>query len=130
MSTKVSGEARNPGTPRSTSVTGSRSGAVRVRIHRGGAGSVLDLADDLTVGDARADLGREPGDGAGLVRLERLLHLHRLEHDDGVALLHGVAVGDSDLDDGALHGRGDGVAGRCGAGLLAGRALGLLGPGR
>ena len=28
----------------------------------------------------------QAGDGAGLVGLERLLHLHRLEHDDDVAL--------------------------------------------
>ena len=37
---------------------------------------------------------------------------------------------DGDLDDGALHRRGDGVAGGRSAGLLAGRALGLLRAGR
>ena len=35
--------------------------------------------------------------------LQRLLHLHRLEHHDQVALGDGVAVGHRDLDDGALH---------------------------
>ena len=33
-------------------------------------------------GDDGADLGRQAGDRAGLVGGERLLHLHRLEHDD------------------------------------------------
>ena len=37
-----------------------------------------------------ADLGGEPGDRAGLVGGERLLHLHRLEHDDEVALGDGL----------------------------------------
>ena len=53
---------------------------------------VLDLADHGAVGDGRADLGAEAGDGAGLVGLERLLHLHRLEHDDDVALRDRVAL--------------------------------------
>ena len=35
----------------------------------------------------------EAGDGAGLVGLERLLHLHRLEDDDDVALGDGLALG-------------------------------------
>ena len=69
------------------------------------------------------------GDRARLVRVERLLHLHRLEDDDEVAGLDDVALLDGDLDDRALHRRGERVAGRRGAGLLAGRALrrGLLG---
>ena len=40
---------------------------------------------------------------AGLVGVERLLHLHRLQDDDQVALGDGVTLGDRDLDDGALH---------------------------
>src|SRR6478736_6559259 len=89
-------------------------------------GSVLDLADHFAVGDTRADLGLQSGHGAGLVGLERLLHLHRLEHDDHVALLDRGALLDGDLDDRALHGRGDRVAGRGGPGFLAGSPLGLL----
>src|SRR3712207_7327919 len=38
-----------------------------------------------------------------LVRGDRLLHLHRLEGDDEVALGDGVPIGDGDLDDRALH---------------------------
>src|SRR6188472_3989096 len=36
--------------------------------------SVLELADDRTIGHGRADLGLEAGDHAGLVGLEGLLH--------------------------------------------------------
>ena len=73
----------------------------------------------------------EAGDGAGLVGVERLLHLHRLEHDDEVALGDLLALLDGDLDDGALHRGGDGVAARrrrrpsC-----RGRASGFLAPRR
>ena len=49
---------------------------------------------------------------AVLVRLDRLLHLHRLEHDDEVALDDLLPVLDGDLDDRRLHRRLDGVAGR------------------
>src|SRR5690348_1615051 len=58
--------------------------------------SVLDLADDRAVGDGGADLGLEAGDGAGLVGLEGLLHLHRLHDDDGVALGDRLALLDDD----------------------------------
>ena len=75
-------------------------------------GSVLDLAEGGAGCDDLADGGGQAGDGAGLVRVERLLHLHRLEHDDEVAGLDLRAVLDGDLDDGALHRRGEGVAGR------------------
>ena len=46
-----------------------------------------------------------------LCAVMRLLHLHRLEDDDQVAGGDGGAVLDRDLDDRALHGRGQGVAG-------------------
>ena len=90
--------------------------------------SVLEIADDGAVGDGGADLGLEAGDGAGLVGLDGLLHLHGLHDHDGVALGDGLAFLDDDLDDGALYGGGDGVAGGGGAGLL-GRSRGLLGAG-
>ena len=50
-------------------------------------------------------------DHAVLVGLDRLLHLHGLEHEHEVALDDLVALGDGDLDDRRLHGRLDGVAG-------------------
>src|SRR4051794_4930515 len=87
--------------------------------------SVLQLADDSAVRDGRADLGLETGDGAGLVRLERLLHLHRLDDHHGVALGDLLALLDHDLDDRALHGRSDRVAAGGRAGLLAAGPLGL-----
>src|SRR3546814_801912 len=65
--------------------------------------SVLELADDRAVADGLTDVGLEPGDRPGLVRLERLLHLHRLDDDHGVALGDLLALLDDDLDDGALH---------------------------
>ena len=91
-------------------------------------GLVLELADHRAVGDRRADLGLEAGDGAGLVGLERLLHLHRLEHHHDVALGDVLALLDGDLDDGALHRAGDGVTAGGRAGLLARPRLGFLAP--
>src|SRR3954465_8906792 len=81
--------------------------------------SVLELADHRAVGDGHTDLGLQPGDRAGLVRLERLLHLHRLEDDDDVALRALRALLDGDLDDRSLHRAGHGVATGGGPGLLA-----------
>src|SRR5205085_11723984 len=90
--------------------------------------AVLDLADDVALGDGAARLRGQPGDGAVLVRGDRVLHLHGLEYDDQVAGGDGVAVGDRDLDDGSLHGCGHGVAGdlraTTAAAALAGRFLG------
>ncbi len=77
-------------------------------------------------GDGRADLGGQTGDRPGLVGVDRLLHLHRLEDDDQVAGLDGGAVLDRDLDDRALHRRGQGVA-RCTRAAVAGAALARLG---
>ena len=64
----------------------------------------------------------------GPVRGERLLHLHRFEHDDEVTFGNNVAFGDGHLDDGALHGGGEGVAAG-GRGRAAGTGA-LLGLGR
>ena len=48
------------------------------------------------------------------MRVDRLLHLHRLEDDDEIAALHGHALFDRALDDGRLHRRRDGLTGRPG----------------
>src|SRR3954452_15009223 len=80
--------------------------------------SALQLTDHRTAADALADLGGQTGDRAGLVGLDGLLHLHRLEHDDRVDLRDLLAVGDGDLDDRALHRGGDRIP--------AGRSPGLL----
>src|SRR3954447_23095632 len=81
-------------------------------------GSALQLTDHRTAADALADLGGQTGDRAGLVGLDGLLHLHRLEHDDRVALRDLLAGGDRHLDDRALHRGGDRIP--------AGRSPGLL----
>src|SRR3954453_15920032 len=65
--------------------------------------SALDLADHRTTGDTGTDLGGQPADGACLVRLQGLFHLHRLEHHHDVPLVHFLALADAYLDDGALH---------------------------
>ena len=52
-----------------------------------------------------------PRDGAGVRRGDRQLHLHRLEHEQDVALGDGVAVGDVDEQDGAGHRRLERAAG-------------------
>ena len=41
-----------------------------------------DFADHGAGGDGAADLGGQAGDDAGPMGVERLLHLHRLKHDD------------------------------------------------
>ncbi|GAB3648644.1 hypothetical protein GCM10028833_14950 [Glycomyces tarimensis] len=65
------------------------------------------------------------------MRRDRLLHLHRLQHHDRVSLDDAVAVRDGDLDDGALHRRGEAVAtdGRAGVGLLLRSPLARFGGG-
>ena len=65
----------------------------------------------------------------GLVSVDRLLHLHRLEDEDQVAGGYLLPVGDGDLDDGALHGGGEGVAGH-GDGAPRPPPGALAGPGR
>src|SRR5699024_491768 len=90
----------------------------------GKRGKLLDFHEDVALADARTLLGRQAGDGAGLVGLDRVLHLHGLEHDDGVALGDLGALLDGDLDDGALH-RGD--HGVTGGGLLGATGTLLLG---
>jgi hypothetical protein len=59
---------------------------------------------------ARADLRGQRRDRAGLVRVERLLHLHRLEDDHQVAGLDLLAFLNRDLDDRALHRAAAGVS--------------------
>src|SRR3954469_1326400 len=115
MSNRPTGPASTTGTIESTAAWASAS-AVHISRARGltrwlgsrreGAesmaqrlGGVLQLTDHGAVGDGRADLGLESGDSAGLVRLERLLHLHRLDHHHGVALCDLLALLDDDLDD-------------------------------
>src|SRR6202046_1678985 len=63
----------------------------------------LQLADDLARGDRLADLNAQPGHGAVLVRGQRLLHLHRLEHHDRVAGRELLALLGDDLHDRPLH---------------------------
>ena len=46
---------------------------------------LLELADDGARRHGLTDLDAQPGHSARLVRGQRLLHLHGLEHDDGVA---------------------------------------------
>ena len=62
--------------------------------------------------EAAARLHGQVGDSAGFVGIDRLLHFHRLEHQDQVAGVDLLPVGDSDLDDGSLHRGGQGIAGR------------------
>src|SRR6266567_1470492 len=75
-----------------------------------GTRSVRDAADGLAGRDGLAYADAQFGDGAALVRGQRLLHLHRLEHHDGLALVHALTFGGNDLDDGALHRAGEHAA--------------------
>ncbi|OMI33961.1 choline dehydrogenase [Streptomyces sparsogenes DSM 40356] len=90
--------------------------------------SVFDVADDGAGGDGGADFGGQALDGAGAVGVDGLFHLHRFQDHYEVAFGDLVAFGDGDLDDGALHGGGQGVARGGGAGLPGRLALGLLRP--
>jgi hypothetical protein len=80
----------------------------------------------------------EAVDRPGLVRRQRLFHLHGLQDHDQVTGLHLLAVGDLDLDDGALHGGGQGIPEAALAAFFAARlraagaepASGSPGPGR
>src|SRR5215472_13160634 len=76
--------------------------------------SALQLADDLARRDGLADLYRQPAHRAVLVRRQRLLHLHRLEHHDRVAGRYPLALLGDDLHDRALHRADQGVAVRRG----------------
>src|SRR5215831_15717672 len=73
-------------------------------VARPDAPLVRDPADRLPRRDGLADSDAQLGDRSVLVRTERLLHLHRLEHDDGLAGGHLLPLRGDDLDDGALHG--------------------------
>src|SRR5712691_2194492 len=82
--------------------------------------SLSQLADDRAGGDRLADLDGKLADDAVLVRGERLLHLHRLEHDHRLACRDALALGRDDLDDRALHRADQRVAARA-PGRPAGR---------
>ena len=53
---------------------------------------------DRTVAHGGPDLGLQAGDRAGLVGVDRLLHLHRLADDDEVTLGDLLALLDGELD--------------------------------
>ena len=74
-------------------------------------GGRRDRQELVTGGDRRAGGRVDRTDHAVLVRLDRLLHLHRLEHDHEVALDDLLTVLDGDLDDRRLHRRLHGIAG-------------------
>src|SRR6266516_2630457 len=65
--------------------------------------SVVDLEDGLAARHVLPDLDSDLADRAVFVRGQRLLHLHGLEHDDGVTRGHPLALLSDDLHDGALH---------------------------
>ncbi|CDZ89351.1 Choline dehydrogenase [Rhodococcus ruber] len=93
---------------------GTADGAPPESEDSGGAPSdagLLELGEHRALGDGGARLDRQARDDTGLVRVDRVLHLHGLEHHDQVALGDLLALGDRDLDDGALHRRGDRVTG-------------------
>src|SRR5699024_4865704 len=91
---------------------------------------VLDLADHGTVADGltRGDL--QPGHHTGLVRAQRLLHLHRLDDHHRVTLGHRGPFLDGQCDHGALHRADQSITTDCGcaATALAGRTLLLAAP--
>src|SRR6185312_455315 len=65
--------------------------------------ALLDLGEHRALSDGGAGLDRKSGDDTVLVRGDRVLHLHRLEHHHQVAHGNLLAFLDGDLDDGALH---------------------------
>ena len=64
---------------------------------------LLDDDDDVAGADRLAGRDLDLGDGAGLVGGDVVLHLHRLEHADGLTDLDGLADRDEHLHDRALH---------------------------
>ncbi len=72
---------------------------------------LLEFGEDGALRDGGPGSTDQAGDDAGLVRGDGVLHLHGLEDHDEVALGDFLALGHGDLDDGALHRRGDGVTG-------------------
>src|SRR5690606_2220333 len=113
--TRVIRAAREPGdvvvmarTYRAASEAGRRSLAPR---------SVDDLADGCPGAHRGADAREEGAHDPRAVRDERLFHLHRLEDDDEIARGDRRTLGDGDLDDRALHRRGERGAVRRGGAL-------------
>ena len=72
----------------------------------------LEEREDLVLGDEIADRDRELAHDAALRRLEHVLELHRLEHDDGLPVVHLVADRDVERDDRAGERRAQRNAGR------------------
>ena len=70
--------------------------------------------EDLAGGDRAPRADGDVGDGGVGGRVDVVLHLHRLQDDQQVALAHPPAGLDADAGDDRLHGRGDdgGVARR------------------
>src|SRR5215207_4091051 len=68
---------------------------------------LLEDDEDVALLDRLALLAADLLDGAGILRLDRHLHLHRLQDRDGVALVDLLARLDFDLPDGARDVRGD-----------------------
>src|SRR5262245_50259266 len=77
----------------------------------------LDLAQYGAADHRGANFGHQVGHPARLVCMQWLLHLHRLEHNDEIALLDLLPFLDQHLHDRPLHGRGQGVAGGSARGL-------------
>src|SRR3954454_22230141 len=73
------------------------------------SGGMALLEDDEGVALLNRLTLRDPDllDGAGVLGLDRHLHLHRFEDDHGVALVDIVALRDLDLPDGASDVGGD-----------------------
>src|SRR5574340_525921 len=84
----------------------------RVRVPSPGAWLLFEFGEDGALGDGGAGFDGQAGDGAGLVRVDRVLHLHGLEHQDQLALGDLLTLLDGDLDHRALHRGGDRVPGR------------------
>src|SRR6266480_3677683 len=63
------------------------------------AGSLFEDDEDVALGDRLALLDPDLGDLAGVLRLDRHLHLHRLQDDDRVPLVDLVTDGDFNLPD-------------------------------
>ena len=80
-----------------------------------GSCALTALADDVAL--AHHDLAH----GSGLVRLDLVLHLHRLEHTDHLAALHLLPRLDQHLEDLALDrpDDGDGTVRSCDLGRAA-----------
>ena len=99
---------------------------IRVQSHHGGDGAAHDLGfldedDGIAFANHVARRHRDAAHDAAMRRGDHVLHLHRLDDGDLLALAHLVADGDVDGDDGALDRGGD-----PGRAVGAGRCPGLV----